>query len=476
MVVARSILPRSLFHRRGPSPEISPEIFRAYDIRGVVGDQLSDEVAYLLGRAIGTAVRHEGGRRTIVGRDHRPSGVHLGRELARGLSACGCDVVDIGVSPTPVGYWAIQRNDADAGVQVTGSHNPADYNGFKVSLGGGAIHGDAIAALRRRIEHRDFVDGAGSIRRKAVMEAYIADLAGRLRRSDRRLEVVVDAGNGTAGLTAVPLYERLGYAVRPLHCELDGTFPNHHPDPTVEANLDDLRRELAARGADVGLAFDGDADRIGVVDRDGTIIPGDELLIILARELLTELPGATIIGEVKCSQRLFDDVRRHGGVPVMGRTGHSLIKALMRELSAPLAGEMSGHVFFGHRYYGFDDAVYAGGRLLEILSRTGQSLGEMLADLPRTKATPEIRVECPDARKFELVDRVRERFAAAASGEGFRVVDLDGVRVEWSDGWGLVRASNTQPSLVMRFEASSRERLQEIEERFERELAAARAG
>ncbi len=461
------------------STEFPAEIFREYDIRGLVGEQLTPELAFELGRAVGTYLRRGGvaGEPTVVlGRDHRPSGVELSARLAAGLAATGCRVVDIGVTPTPVGYWAIQHLAADGGVQITGSHNPAPYNGFKITLLGQTVHGEGIQTLRQSIAGQDFEVGKGAVESRDLTEAYIDDLADGLRPALRPMKVVVDAGNGTAGLTALSLYRRLGYEVIPLFCEPDGSFPNHHADPTVVANLRDLRAEVAARGADVGFAYDGDADRLGVVDRDGEIIWGDKVLILLARQVLAEQPGAAIIGEVKCSKTLYDDIANQGGEPVMWRTGHSLIKAKMKEIGAPLAGEMSGHIFFAHRYYGFDDAVYAGARLLEILGAGGESIRERLADLPATVATPELRIDCPEEHKFILVDAVRDRFRERAEELGAsQVIDIDGVRVEWPDGWGLLRPSNTQPILVLRFEAETETRLAEIRATVEAELARARS-
>ncbi len=451
------------------------EIFREYDVRGVVGRELTESLAFHLGRAAGTVVRRAGGHRLIVGRDCRLSGVGFSEALIRGLADCGCDVIDIGVTPTPVGYWAILNLHADGGIQVTGSHNPADYNGFKLTLGGRTLHGRDIQALADLIDAEDYANGQGTVECRDVVSAYIDDLARRLLPAQRRLKVVIDAGNGTGGMTSVPLFTRLGHDVIPLHCDPDGRFPHHHPDPTVEENLIELKALVAKSGADLGLSFDGDADRIGVVDRNGHVVWGDRLLILLARAVLAEVPGATIVGEVKCSKTLYDDIRHHGGRAIMWRAGHSLIKAKMKEEHALLAGEMSGHIFFAHRYYGFDDAIYSAGRLLEILSATTASVTELLSDVPNLVATPELRLDCPEALKFRLVERVRERFVEHSDQEGVRVVDTDGVRVEWQDGWGLVRCSNTQPILVLRFEAERIERLHEIQARFEREIAAARS-
>lgn len=450
--------------------KFSSHIFRQYDIRGIAGDDLTQDLAYHLGRAVGSCVSRGGGTKVVVGRDCRFSGVAYTACLARGLADSGIHAVDIGVVPTPVVYWANQHLEADGSVAITGSHNPSNYNGFKLTLLGRSFYGEDIQELRACMEAEDYTSGDGSTSATQVVDAYLSELADNLSAVQRPLKVVVDAGNGVGGITAVPLFERLGCEVVPLYCELDGTFPNHHADPTVEENLADLRRSVLGHGADLGLAFDGDADRLGVIDRNGDIIWGDKLMILLSRALLQEEPGAVIIGEVKCSKTLYDDIGDKGGKPIMWITGHSLIKSKMKQEDAALAGEMSGHIFYKHRYYGFDDAAYAGGRLLEILGGTQASIGELLADVPVTVSTPEIRMDCPEAVKFELVTRVTRAFKNRAETEGFHVIDIDGARVEWADGWGLVRCSNTQPILVLRFEANSAERLKEIQGVVETEI------
>ncbi|MBI5507738.1 MAG: phosphomannomutase/phosphoglucomutase [Deltaproteobacteria bacterium] len=450
------------------------EIFREYDIRGVVGRTLDREVAFAIGRAVGTMIRQGGGHRVVFSRDCRLSGPELAEGAVAGLVATGCTVQDGGVTPTPVNYWGIVNRGADAGVVLTGSHNPPDYNGFKLTLFGHTLHGDEIQKVRALIEAEDYAQGDGKSEAVSLLPAYIDDLAAKLRQSPRPLKLVIDAGNGTGGMTAVPLYRRLGYEVVPLYCEPDGHFPHHHPDPTVADNLAALCRKVSETDAELGIAFDGDADRIGVVDRSGEIVWGDRLLVLLARTVLRAVPGAAIIGEVKCSKTLYDDIAKHGGRPIMWRAGHSLIKAKMKEEGAALAGEMSGHIFFAHRYYGFDDAVYAGGRLLEILAAGDKTVCEHLADLPRLVSTPELRRDCAEDLKAPLVAAVRERFKRAGAAEAFRVVDIDGVRVEWQDGWGLLRCSNTQPILVLRFEAENEARLRGIEARFDEEIEAAR--
>lgn len=446
---------------------VAAGIFRQYDIRGIVGETLNVDIAGALGRAVGTTVRRGGGERIVVARDGRVSGPELQAGFVEGVLSTGIDVDRVGVAPTPVGYWAISHLEADGGVVITGSHNPSSYNGFKITLLGGSVWGDAIQRLRRLIEDDDFETGEGVAHDREVMAAYVDALAQNLAPAKRKLKVVVDAGNGVGGLSAVPLFERMGHEVIPLYIEVDGTFPNHHADPTVEENLGALKAAVAEHGADLGIGLDGDGDRIGVVAHDGSVIWGDRLMILLARAVLQEEPGATIIGEVKCSKTMYDEIAKAGGKPVMWITGHSLIKEKMKETGAALAGEMSGHIFFKHRYHGFDDATYAGGRLLELVSNGDQSLRDMLADVPEMRSTPELRRECPEELKFEVVRTVVERFKREAEEEGFEVVDIDGARVQWPDGWGLVRASNTTPLLVLRFEAESDERLHQIQARIE---------
>lgn len=446
------------------------EIFREYDIRGIVKTELTAEMARHLGHAVGTYVRRGGGRRVVVGCDCRESGAWLGTALQEGLVATGCEAVHIGVVPTPVGYWAIQHLKADGGVQITGSHNPPEYNGFKITLLGQSLHGAQIQKLRQLMETEDYETGHGQAEERPILNSYIDELAKNLKPPKRKLKVVVDAGNGTGGIAAVPLYRKLGYEVIPMFCEMDGNFPNHHPDPSVEENLADMKREIKAQKADIGLAFDGDADRVGVVDNDGNTIWGDKIMILLSRAVLKESPGAAIIGEVKCSKTLYDDITKHGGRAIMWRTGHSLIKSKMKEEKAELAGEMSGHIFFKHRYYGFDDGVYAGGRLLEILSNDTKTLAQHLSDVPKTVSTPEIRFDCPEDIKFKLVKKAVEYFKSTAQEGGYKVIDIDGARVEWADGWGLVRCSNTQPLLVLRFEAQTQARLDEIQKLFDTQI------
>jgi phosphomannomutase/phosphoglucomutase len=450
---------------------VNPAIFREYDIRGIADVDYDADFARRLGLAFGTRVAEAGKRRVSVGRDCRLTSDAYAGALIAGLRATGVDVVDLGVCPTPLMYFSLFAWGLDGGVQVTGSHNPSDHNGFKICLGTQSLHGDDIQDLRRRIEAGKFRSGAGGLQTRPVVAPYqdwVVDNVGKLARPIR---VVVDAGNGTGGPVAPVLYHRLGADVTSLFCDLDGRFPNHHPDPTIPENMQDLARAVGARGAELGIAFDGDADRIGVVDAAGRIIWGDELLVVFARDVLARNPGAVIVSEVKCSQRLYDDIARAGGQGIMWRAGHSLLKAKMRETGALLGGEMSGHIFFKERYFGYDDAIYAGVRLLEILGRTGRTVAELLADLPPSHTTPEIRVDCPDDLKFAVADRVRDRFRA----EGRDLIDVDGVRVKFPAGWGLLRASNTQPVLVMRFEATTPEALADYQRTVEAAVAAARA-
>jgi phosphomannomutase/phosphoglucomutase len=437
---------------------MNPNVFREYDIRGLADVELTDDSTRDLGRAVGTYLARRGERRLVLGSDCRLSSPRLHDRFLDGLLETGAEVIDVGVVPTPVLYFAAFHYDASGGAQITGSHNPPEYNGFKILSQKTTIFGAEIQEVRRILEQGDFQRGPGGhVVGEDVIGAYVAHVAGGMRLGPRRFRVVVDAGNGTGGVTAVPLLAHLGFEVRPLYCEMDGRFPNHHPDPTIEANFTDLRAAVRADRAEVGLALDGDADRLGVCDSRGRIVWGDQLMILFAREILKEVPGATFVSEVKASKTLYDDIAAHGGRAVMWKVGHSLIKSKMREEHAALAGEMSGHLFFAHRYLGFDDAVYAAMRLVEMLTLSDQTLAERVDTLPRTFNTPEIRVEVPDETKFELVRRATDFFRAR-----HEIVDVDGVRILFPDGWGLVRASNTQPVLVLRFEAATKERLAEI--------------
>ncbi len=445
---------------------VNPLMFREYDIRGRVDDDLTVEVAEAIGRAYGTMVRRQGGQKVVCGRDGRLSGPKLQQALIKGILATGVDVVNIGVTPTPVMYFSLfHLPDLDGGIQVTGSHNPPEFNGFKICVGKETIYGPKIQELRTLIEKEDFESGSGQETNYDILPDYKNFLSENIKIS-RPLKVVLDCGNGVTALTAPEAFARQGAEVTSLYCEVDGTFPNHFPDPVVEENLRDLRQKVREVGADFGVGYDGDGDRIGVVDDQGNILWGDQLLIIFARDILKTHPGAVIIGEVKCSQVMYDEIARLGGKPIMWKTGHSLIKKKMKEEKALLAGEMSGHIFFADRYFGFDDAVYASLRLAEIVARENVPLSEMLKDLPRMVSTPEIRVPCPDEKKFEIVAKLTEKLKE----EGFKVIDIDGARVIFEDGWGLVRASNTQPVLVLRFEARDEKRLAEIRQLIEEKL------
>lgn len=427
-------------------------IFREYDIRGVAETELTSGGVRLLGQALGAYLQREGVREVTLGHDARLSGPRLRDALRDGLLATGCNTVDLGMVPTPVLYHAVTRAGG-AGVMITGSHNPAEYNGFKTMLGAGTLHGEAIQDLYRLHCGGVFPHGAGQASHADAIPAYIDDVAGRFR-FDRRIKVVFDAGNGAAGPTLSRLLDRLNVEAVPMFFEPDGRFPNHHPDPTVEENLDLLKARVQETGAALGIAFDGDVDRIGAVDEHGRVVWGDLLMLIFGREILSRKPGATFIGEVKCSQVMYDELKRLGGNPIMYKTGHSLIKAKMKETHAELAGEMSGHMFFADRYLGYDDALYAACRLIEIVAASGRPLSAQTEGLPPMICTPELRIDCPDERKFDVVSRTRAHFE-----QRYQTIGIDGVRVLFDEGWGLVRASNTQPVLVLRFEASSAELL-----------------
>ena len=436
---------------------MNKEIFREYDIRGIAGKDISVEEVALLGRAIGTFMHHNGCRHLVVGRDCRISSDDFANALMDGLVATGCQVTDIGVCPTPVLYFSIQHLHQEGGIMVTASHNPKEYNGFKICIGSDSVHGRDLQTIREILLSGRFKQGEGArTASSSVIPQYQQFVEDNIILS-RSLKVGVDAGNGTAGVVAVPILKNLNCEVYDLHCEMDGNFPNHEADPTVLANMQDLISLVKQHELDVGIGYDGDGDRIGVVDEKGNIVYGDKLMVLFAREILSRRPGAVFISEVKCSQTMYEDIERHGGRAVMWKTGHSLIKAKMKAERAALAGEMSGHMFFEDRYLGFDDAIYASCRLLEILSATGRRISDLLSDLPHTYTTPEIRVDCPDDRKFRLVEMVTRFFKAR-----YRVIDIDGARILFDDGWGLVRASNTQPALVLRFEALSQKRLDEI--------------
>ncbi len=443
-------------------------IFREYDIRGVAETELLSPDVVDLGRGLGTVLQRKSGRRINLGRDCRLSSRRLRDALLEGLMDSGCEVTDIGVVPTPLLYYSAVHLKADGAAMITGSHNPSEFNGFKTVCGSGTIHGDEIQEVRRVIEARDFLKGRGTSQSVDLVNSYVDEIAPQFR-FERRVKVVADAGNGTAGPVMHRLFERLNCDVTELFFEMDGRFPNHHPDPTVPANLARLREEVKSTRADLGIAFDGDSDRIGAVDENGEVIYGDMLLLIYGREILTRKPGATFIGEVKCSQVLYDELKRLGGNPIMYKTGHSLIKAKMKQEHAELAGEMSGHMFFADRYFGYDDALYAACRLIEIVAASGKPLSAQLAGVAKTVSTPEIRIDCADEAKFQVVERVAEHFHKLRP-----VIDVDGVRVLFEQGWGLLRASNTQPVLVMRFEAANAKLLEQYRREMESALEAAR--
>lgn len=449
--------------------KLNPSIFREYDIRGIAGEDYDEEFIGHLGRAYATKLLSQGITKASVGRDCRVTGPGYHAVLKAAMLSTGLDVVDIGECPTPLMYFSVNHDDVGVGggIHVTGSHNPPDHNGFKICIGKSTIHGEGIQELGRMIEQGVYEQGEGTETSYAIIPAYLGFLDEHFGRCGEGLKVVVDSGNGTGGPVGPPAYRAMGCEVTELFSEPDGRFPNHHPDPTVEENMADLIAKVREIGADVGIAFDGDSDRIGLCDGTGRIIWGDEMLVAFARDILSRQPGATVVSEVKCSQRLYDDIEAKGGKAVMWKTGHSLLKAKMKETGAALAGEMSGHIFFADRYFGYDDAVYAGGRMIEILKNSDQTLAEMLSDLPKTVFTPEMRVDCPDHVKFGIAKAACERFRDL----GYDIVDVDGVRVLFEEGWGLIRASNTQPVLVTRFEASTPEKLEEYRGIVEKELA-----
>lgn len=419
---------------------------------------MTNEGVYRLGLAIAATMVRDGTDRAVVGRDNRLSSDSFFRSLSDGMRKGGVDVVDIGMVPTPVLYFAAKRWNLTGGVMITASHNPGEFNGFKVIRGEGTIYGEAIRELREIAEGDLDEGGAGGIEQRDANSEYIDYIVEHIH-LERPVRFAADGGNGTSGIVAGELFERIGCSPLELYMEPDGTYPNHHPDPTRADNLADLRKNVLEHNLELGIGFDGDSDRIGVIDDRGEVLWGDRLLALFARDVLRAHPGAPVIFEVKCSKSLAEDIERHGGRPIMWKTGHSLIKKKMREENAPLAGEMSGHIFFADRYFGFDDALYAACRLLEIVSRGEEPLSGLLADLPVYETTPEIRIDCPDDEKFRVVERVREYFE-----KSHPVIDVDGARVEFEDGWGLIRASNTQPVLVLRFEAKTKKSLEKIRE------------
>jgi phosphomannomutase/phosphoglucomutase len=445
---------------------LKPTIFREYDIRGIAETELLSDGIRDLGKAAGTFLVRQGARTCTLGNDCRLSSPRLHDALLEGLLTTGLEVSDLGTVPTPLLYYSVFHLHAAGGVMVTGSHNPAEFNGFKIMAGNATIHGEDIQHLRLLIERQDFETGKGSVAKVDIVTPYVDEIPSQFQ-FKRRVKVVFDGGNGVAGPVMHRMLQKLNVDAVELFFDMDGRFPNHHPDPTVPANLNALIAAVKEHKAELGVAFDGDSDRIGAVDETGTVIYGDQLMIVYSREILSRKPGAAIIGEVKCSQTLYDDIASRGGRGIMWKTGHSLIKAKMKEEQAELAGEMSGHMFFADRYFGFDDALYAACRLIEIVAESGKPLSYQLADLPRTVSTPELRVDCPDELKFDVVRKVREHFQTR-----YDTLDVDGARINFAHGWGLVRASNTQPILVLRFEAETPELLQTYRDEVEEVVAA----
>ncbi len=451
---------------------MNKEIFREYDIRGIVDQDFNLEDVHIIGQGYGTYLQQHGGTTAVVGRDCRLSSESIRNALVEGMIQSGLHVIDIGVCPTPVFYFSLRHFNPDGGLMITASHNPPEYNGFKVSLGHDTIFGEEIQVFRRLLEKGNFKSGNGSFESKDIINIY-SDYIVKNINIARPDKLAIDAGNGTCCAVAGPLLKRLGSPPVELFTQMDGNFPNHEPDPTVIKNMDVLAETVVSQKLELGIGFDGDADRIGVVDENGNIIFGDMLMLIFARDILKTEKGGTFVAEVKCSKNLYDDIEARGGRAIMWRTGHSLIKQKLKEEGGLLAGEMSGHMFFMHRYFGFDDAIYAACRLLEIVSRTEIPVSQYLSDLPKMYSTPEIRIECPDEKKFKLVERVKEELR-----RDYKIIDVDGVRVVFPDGWGLLRASNTGPLLVLRYEAESESRLEEIRsliegtlERLKRELS-----
>ncbi|WP_197737983.1 phosphomannomutase/phosphoglucomutase [Pseudomonas marincola] len=447
------------------APKLPADIFRAYDIRGVVGRTLTPETAYWVGRAVGSESLAKGEPNVAVGRDGRLSGPELVEQLIQGLVDCGCNVSDVGMVPTPVVYYAANILSGKSAVMLTGSHNPPDYNGFKIVVAGDTLANEQIQALKTRIDNNDLASGNGSVEQVDVLEGYFAEIRDDIALA-KNLRVVVDCGNGAAGVIAPQLIEALGCEVIPLFCDVDGNFPNHHPDPGKPENLVDLIAAVKEHNADLGLAFDGDGDRVGVVTNKGTIVYPDRLLMLFAKDVVSRNPGADIIFDVKCTRRLIPLISGYGGRPVMWKTGHSLIKKKMKETGALLAGEMSGHIFFKERWFGFDDGIYSAARLLEILSQEDKDAESIFNAFPSDISTPEINIEVTDANKFQLIQSLQDD---GSWGEA-KITTLDGVRVDYPKGWGLVRASNTTPVLVLRFEAETEEELERIKTVFRTQL------
>ncbi len=438
--------------------EVNPEIFREYDIRGIAERDLTNETVGAIGKSFGTYLRKRKMKEVVVGRGIRASSERIENALIEGLLSAGCNVTEIGLSSTPQLYFSILHLKKDAGINVTGSHNPIEFNGFKIAVGKLTIYGKEIQQLREIIEKEKFAEGKGRLEKAGTEVAYLSAIKERIK-IKRKLKVVVDAGNGMASELAPKLFREIGCEVVPIYCRLDGSFPNHLPDPTVLEYMQELIEKVKEEKADLGIGLDGDVDRIGVVDENGKIVFADRILILYAKDVLKKKPGSKIIFDVKCSEALKKEIEKNGGKPLMWKTGHSLIKAKLFEENAPLAGEMSGHMFFADNYYGFDDALFASCRLLQILGESSKSLSELLADAPKYYSTPEIRADCPDDEKFNVVKEVKKHFK-----EKYKTIDVDGVRVLFKEGWGLVRASNTQPKIILRFEAKTEKGLEKIKE------------
>lgn len=443
---------------------VNPNIFREYDIRGIADNDLTDDVVELIGKAYGTYLGAKGLKKFSVGRDVRLTSERIKNALIRGLTSTGADVVDIGQVPTPVLYFSIVHLDLDGGIMVTGSHNPIEFNGLKMCEGISSIYGEDIQTLKNIIEKGKFRSGSGSMTEQDVLPEYISMIKSKITLK-KKLKIVIDAGNGTAGEIAPELWEDMGCEVIRLYCEPDGRFPNHLPDPTVPKYVVDLTRKVLEEKADIGIGYDGDSDRMGVIDEKGNMIYADQFLALFSKDVLASHKGASIIFDVKCSQALPEFIEKYGGVPFMWKTGHAILKAKLKELKAPLAGEMSGHIFFADEFYGFDDAIYVSGRFLQIIADSDKSVSEIMSEIPQFVGTPEVRVACADDEKFDVVKDLVSYFKS-----NYETIDIDGARVMFGDGWGLVRASNTQPVLVLRFEAKTKERLDEIVEIFKKKL------
>jgi phosphomannomutase/phosphoglucomutase len=443
---------------------MNPEIFREYDIRGIAGKDMDDNDVYNIGRALGSYIKRNSGKKICLSRDCRTTSDNYGKIVSKALTDAGCDVLDIGITTTPMLYYSIHKLYADGGIMITASHNPPEYNGFKVNIGTDSLHGQDLQKIKNMILENDYESGSGTEENISITESYFDFIVNDIT-LNKKLRVGVDAGNGTAGPFAVEVLKRLGCEVYDIYCDMDGTFPNHEADPTVEKNLEDLKKLVKENSLDIGIGFDGDGDRLGIIDSSGNIIYGDQMMIIFAREVLENNPEAVFISEVKCSFTMYEDIEKNGGKAVMWKTGHSKIKKKMKETNALLAGEMSGHIFFADRYFGHDDGIYAACRMLEIMDKTGKSPSQLIADVPKTFSTPEIRMECPEDKKPSIVSEMTEIFKRTN-----KVIDIDGARILYDDGWGLIRSSNTQPVLVLRFESYTEDGLLRIKNEIESEL------